>query len=121
MPNQCHDMILRRSLNKHRRNRTSTTKRKDATFHVRWPRSFGIHINKQTSARLAQSVERKALNLVVVGSSPTVGALPLALCHGRQMLLPTIQHREALGLALRARNPRRAFCQLLAKALAMLR
>ena len=25
------------------------------------------------SARLAQSVERKALNLVVVGSSPTVG------------------------------------------------
>ena len=26
------------------------------------------------SARLAQSVERKALNLVVVGSSPTVGA-----------------------------------------------
>ena len=27
------------------------------------------------SARLAQSVERKALNLVVVGSSPTVGVL----------------------------------------------
>jgi hypothetical protein len=27
-----------------------------------------------TVARLAQSVERKALNLVVVGSSPTVGA-----------------------------------------------
>ncbi len=26
-----------------------------------------------TEARLAQSVERKALNLVVVGSSPTVG------------------------------------------------
>ena len=26
------------------------------------------------TARLAQSVERKALNLVVVGSSPTVGA-----------------------------------------------
>ena len=26
------------------------------------------------SARLAQSVERKALNLVVVGSSPTLGA-----------------------------------------------
>ena len=25
------------------------------------------------TARLAQSVERKALNLVVVGSSPTVG------------------------------------------------
>ena len=27
-----------------------------------------------TTARLAQSAERKALNLVVVGSSPTVGA-----------------------------------------------
>ena len=27
------------------------------------------------SARLAQSAERKALNLVVVGSSPTVGVL----------------------------------------------
>ena len=29
------------------------------------------------SARLAQSVERKALNLVVVGSSPTVGVIAL--------------------------------------------
>ena len=28
------------------------------------------------AARLAQLVERKALNLVVVGSSPTVGVLP---------------------------------------------
>ena len=28
---------------------------------------------KPSTARLAQSVERKALNLVVVGSSPTVG------------------------------------------------
>ena len=28
-----------------------------------------------SSARLAQLVERKALNLVVVGSSPTVGVL----------------------------------------------
>ena len=32
-----------------------------------------------TTARLAQSAERKALNLVVVGSSPTVGALSLCL------------------------------------------
>ena len=31
-------------------------------------------------ARLAQSAERKALNLVVVGSSPTVGAAALCLC-----------------------------------------
>ena len=30
-------------------------------------------------ARLAQSAERKALNLVVVGSSPTVGAFGSAL------------------------------------------
>ena len=30
-------------------------------------------------ARLAQSAERKALNLVVVGSSPTVGVLLVAL------------------------------------------
>ena len=29
-------------------------------------------------ARLAQSAERKALNLVVVGSSPTVGVVPYA-------------------------------------------
>ena len=28
-------------------------------------------------ARLAQSVERKALNLAVVGSSPTVGVVEL--------------------------------------------
>ena len=31
-------------------------------------------------ARLAQLVERKALNLVVVGSSPTVGVFPPASC-----------------------------------------
>ena len=31
-------------------------------------------------ARLAQSAERKALNLVVVGSSPTVGAFCASLC-----------------------------------------
>ena len=30
-----------------------------------------------STARLAQSAERKALNLVVVGSSPTVGVLRL--------------------------------------------
>ena len=29
-----------------------------------------------SKARLAQSAERKALNLVVVGSSPTVGVCP---------------------------------------------
>ena len=30
------------------------------------------------TARLAQSAERKALNLVVVGSSPTVGVLSIS-------------------------------------------
>ena len=32
-------------------------------------------ISRYANARLAQSAERKALNLVVVGSSPTVGVL----------------------------------------------
>ena len=59
-------------------------------------------------ARLAQSVERKALNLVVVGSSPTVGVFarrakftqPLYSCHlakedtsqneGREIRSPTL-------------------------------
>ena len=38
-----------------------------------------ILMNSETvggTARLAQSAERKALNLVVVGSSSTVGVLP---------------------------------------------
>ena len=39
--------------------------------------NFDLWMTRQ--ARLAQSVERKALNLVVVGSSPTVGVL---LCVG---------------------------------------
>ena len=44
---------------------------------------LNVHVFKATaSARLAQSAERKALNLVVVGSSPTVGVfqvLPLRI------------------------------------------
>ena len=47
-----------------------------------------------TEARLAQSAERKALNLVVVGSSPTVGVAiagvgirgPCAPCHVQSAL-----------------------------------
>jgi hypothetical protein len=38
-------------------------------------RGTKITIQRWSDARLAQSVERKALNLVVVGSSPTVGDL----------------------------------------------
>ena len=41
---------------------------------------FRIRLGRIPIARLAQSAERKALNLVVVGSSPTVGVL-----HGKQM------------------------------------
>ena len=46
-----------------------------------WPKSAGTagsakaKLDLGSTARLAQSVERKALNLVVVGSSPTVGVL----------------------------------------------
>ena len=36
-----------------------------------------------TEARLAQSAERKALNLVVVGSSPTVGVFIPCVAGGR--------------------------------------
>ena len=35
------------------------------------------------TARLAQSAERKALDLVVVGSSPTAGAFPRPRAHSR--------------------------------------
>ena len=35
----------------------------------------GNVLNQRDVARLAQLVERKALNLVVVGSSPTVGII----------------------------------------------
>ena len=44
------------------------------TFHFGANRSFGWR-TLCSIARLAQSAERKALNLVVVGSSPTVGVL----------------------------------------------
>ena len=45
---------------------------------LRPPCELGVRVHEQDSegmARLAQSVERKALNLVVVGSSPAVGVL----------------------------------------------
>ena len=38
-------------------------------------------------ARLAQSAERKALNLVVVGSSPTVGVSPMQMLYLEIILL----------------------------------
>jgi hypothetical protein len=47
-----------------------------------WLKSTNIRIQQTSSARLAQSAERKALNLVVVGSSPTVG-----VCHCLQLVV----------------------------------
>ena len=41
-------------------------------------------IENLVKARLAQSVERKALNLVVVGSSPTVGVFSFVLLWAEQ-------------------------------------
>ena len=43
-------------------------------WHAAWTQHHVLNTFGQSSqARLAQSAERKALNLVVVGSSPTVG------------------------------------------------
>ena len=61
---------------------------------------FARYISPAASAtaRLAQSVERKALNLVVVGSSPTVGAflcfqfLRLPLKWMQNVLVPLGRH-----------------------------
>ena len=54
-----------------------------------------------STARLAQSAERKALNLVVVGSSPTVGVSVCiewcALCSCTSLMcmqLPLKNHRD---------------------------
>ena len=61
-----------------------------------------------TPARLAQSVERKALNLVVVGSSPTVGAVGTDLNKYRPVpgrtgpVTATKVASETAGAALRA-------------------
>ena len=66
-----------------------------------------------SDAGLAQSVERKALNLVVVGSSPTVGiafassprsmrsvlqGLPKAICRGKQGLPKKAKNLTTVGL-----------------------
>ena len=46
-------------------------------------------------ARLAQSAERKALNLVVVGSSPTVGVL---FCMGAPKQGVYVYHMQMVNL-----------------------
>ena len=64
------------------------------------------------TARLAQSAERKALNLVVVGSSPTVGALFGSEQRGlRQWSGPPaaavicLPRRSSTGIEQAGRNP----------------
>ena len=54
------------------------------------------------TARLAQSVERKALNLVVVGSSPTVG--------GREGLCALVKCLWFTGINLHIYSAHNAFC-----------
>ena len=54
---------------------------------------FVFHL--PASARLAQSAERKALNLVVVGSSPTVGVF---FCHRASMGCMHVYHRHIINL-----------------------
>ena len=70
-----------------RRAQQRKTQRKNLKAQKRAKGTYSIHVIKKcftlngndlkSTARLAQSVERKALNLVVVGSSPTVGDLTL--------------------------------------------
>ena len=54
-------------------------------------------------ARLAQSVERKALNLTVVGSSPTVGVFAESHLLHSAPSLPRGEHQDGtMGMAWRA-------------------
>ena len=45
--------------------------------------SYPARLSTHQQARLAQSAERKALNLVVVGSSPTVGVFTFIVVFNR--------------------------------------
>ncbi len=64
---------------------------------------------KDTTARLAQPAERKALNLVVVGSSPTVGAALTIRACSRVFVLLGRRTQQARGISLRARCLARHF------------
>ena len=58
-----------------------------------------------SQARLAQSAERKALNLVVVGSSPTVGAfLARHECDSGEFRAPALRHKGFSGILTRLRQ-----------------
>ena len=61
---------------------------------------LGVGAAKEVTARLAQSVERKTLNLVVVGSSPTLGDIPfhtwlahgVPFCEPKHLFFPACAH-----------------------------
>ena len=64
------------------------------------------YLSSLATARLAQSAERKALNLVVVGSSPTVGAFLLARInfHFPEKQAAKAKRRMHATLAFRKKN-----------------
>ena len=67
-----------------------------AVFVSKGPVKFELvyHARKNISSRLAQLAERKTFNLVVVGSSPTLGVfLPLSLLF---LFKPILPHRRPL-------------------------
>jgi hypothetical protein len=59
---------------------------------------FRIRLGRIPIARLAQSAERKALNLVVVGSSPTVGVLCGSPRPGALGNAETMIHSRVIGM-----------------------
>jgi hypothetical protein len=72
------------------------------------PRSGGVRLStklpaSKSLARLAQSVERKTLNLVVVGSSPTVGVdVSAALLDNLWAALPIVAKSKNTSVLTRA-------------------
>ena len=71
-----------------------------------------LHIDLAT-ARLAQSAERKALNLVVVGSSPTVGVYAVSTAAAATAQFPRLEN-DVVWLELAHRIIRATSCQHLA-------
>ena len=55
---------------------------------------LGAAMRTKRQARLAQSVERQALNLMVVGSSPTVGVFQIPKCRSAGFELARSEKEE---------------------------
>ena len=47
-------------------------------------------------ARLAQSVEHETLNLRVVGSSPTLGAIPFYICYKQTLRVVILKEGQSV-------------------------